>query len=207
MLVCQGDTQGSGVDFQDAVLYDMAKFLIYDRIGEKKEEGEGYKKLQEKLKAGINRPMHGKPTSSYQNVVYGQTYYLPEEDNENYMGWKWFRFDVDGDEGTLTYENRRGEKQIKFGVGKFVQSTFPETYYYGEKCNEPSNREMACEAVLEWVEEQKILLRTHIIDTSFGNFFAQFSFKGEEVTIIFQPRAEFFLNDYNGCAWAKPMKK
>jgi hypothetical protein len=62
---------------------------------------------------------------------------------------------------------------------------------------------MDCEAVLEWVEDQKLLLRMHIIDTNFGNFFTQFSFKGDEATIIFQTRAEHFLEDYNGCAWAK----
>lgn len=207
LFACQGDSQGAGVDNHDVVVYDALKYLIYDNIGEKKQEGEAYEQLKAKLANGLKRPMYGTTYSDYQKVVNGQTYYLPEEDNENYMGWKWFRFDIDGDEGTFTFENRRGQKQIKFGVGKFVKGKFPETCYYGTKAFVPANREMDCEAVLEWVEDQKLLLRTHIIDTNFGNFFAQFSFKGEEVTIFIQTRAEFFLDDYNGCAWAKPMKK
>ena len=116
------------------------------------------------------------------------------------MGWKWFRFDFNGDQGTITYENKRGEKQIKFGMGKFIKSTFPETHYYGVKRDEPSNREQDCEAVVEWVEDKKILLRVHIIDTNFGNTFGQFSFKGDEVTLIFNVRGEFFLEDYVGSA-------
>lgn len=198
LFVCQGDTQGAGVDYQDSVVYDLVKYHIYDRIGKVKKEGKAYERLKAKLASGINRPMYGKPHAEYESVVNGKTYVFPEPNPV--MGWKWFRFDFNGDQGTITYENKRGEKQIKFGMGKFIKSTFPETHYYGVKRDEPSNREQDCEAVVEWVEDKKILLRVHIIDTNFGNTFGQFSFKGDEVTLIFNVRGEFFLEDYVGSA-------
>ena len=198
LFVCNGDSQGSGVDYQDSVVYDLVKYHIYDKIGESKTPGKAYEILKEKLKKGINRPMYGKPHAEYESVVNGKTYVFSEPNPV--MGWKWFRFDFNGDQGTITYENKRGEKQIKFGIGKFVKSTFPETHYYDKKLGVPSNRESDCEAVVEWVEDKKILLRVHIIDTNFGNTFGQFSFKGNEVTLLFSVRAEFFLEDYVGLA-------
>lgn len=204
LIVMQGDTQGSGVDYADAVIYDMFKYMVYDKIGEKKQEGEAYEQLKKKLAEGLARPMYGKPHADYESVVNGKTYVF-DKPNE-VTGWKWFRFDFNGDEGTLTYENKRGEKQIKFGLGKFVQGKFPETHYYGTKRDVPSNREMDCEAVVDWVEEKKILFRVHIIDTVFGNAWGQFSFKGDEVTLIFNNRAEFFLEDYVGSSSGRVLK-
>ncbi len=204
LFACQGDTQGAGLDYADAVVYDMVKYLVYDRIGEVKKEGEDYQKLKEKLALGINRPMYGKPHSDFESQINGKTYVFDKPNPV--MGWKWFRFDFNGDEGTLTYENKRGEKQIKFGRSKLLCGKFPETHYYGEKRDVPSNREMDCEAVVEWVEDKKILFRVYIIDTIFGNTFGQFSFKGDECTLIFNYRGEFFLDDYVGSASGRLVK-
>jgi hypothetical protein len=204
LFACQGDTQGSGLDYADSVVYDMLKYMVYDKIGEKKVEGEAYEQLKKKMAEGIKRPMYGKPHADFEKEINGKTYIL---DNPNpVMGWKWFRFDFNGEEGTITYENNRGEKQIKFGLGDFKKGKFPETHYYSEKRDVPSNREMDCEAVAEWVEEKKLLLRVHIIDTNFGNTFGQFSFKGDEVTLVFNNRAEFFLEDYVGSASGRVVK-
>ena len=142
--------------------------------------------------------MYGKPYSDYPEKINGKTFIL---DNPNpVMGWTKFRFDFNGDEGTITYVNKRGEKKVKFGVSKLLKSTFPETHYYDRKRDVPSNREPDCEAVVEWVEDKKLLLRMYIIDTIFGNTFGQFSFKDDEVTLIFNCRGEFFLEDYVGSA-------
>ena len=64
----------------------------------------------------------------------------------------------------------------------------------------PSNRELACMADLSWTEEKKILLRVYIVDSSLGNCFMTFGFKGNEVGIMMNKRAEFFMDDYMGFA-------
>ena len=53
---------------------------------------------------------------------------------------------------------------------------------------------------LSWVEDKKILLRNYIIDSSLGSCFMTFSFKGEDVGISMEKRAEFFMKDYQGFA-------
>lgn len=207
MFVCQGDSQTpGGVDYHDSIVYDLFKFLIYDRISDTNDttqNPESYQALKAKLDLGIARPTFGKSYSPYQETVNRKVYTLPDDENENPLGWKWFRFDFADNEGVITYENKRGVKQISFGMGYFKSGKFPETHYYDRQNTVPANRELDCEAVVEWVEDKKLLFRTHVIDTAFGNFFAQFSFKGDEVTLFFRKVAEFFLDDYDGTSWAK----
>lgn len=198
IFACQGDTQCAH-NFADAVIYDMLKLFVYDRIGRKKKEGADYTMLKEKLSVGIKRPMFGQPHAKFENIINGKTYVVKKSDT---MGWKWFRFDFDGDLGTLTYENARGEKQIKFGLGSFYNTTFPETHYYDVQQGVPADRELNCETVAEWVEAKKLLLRVYITDTSFGNAVGQFSFKGKEATVLFNKRAEFCFEDYVGVSCA-----
>jgi hypothetical protein len=195
LFVCQGDTQ-SGFCVQDNTVYDLVKYLIYDRIGKKKKEGAAYLKLREKL-GSLKPPMYGNAHSDFEREISGRTYLL---NGDNPMGWKFFRFDFFGEGGRLTYQNKRGVKEIGFGAGRLKSGTFPETHYYDKKRDEPANRELNCLSVCEWVEERKILLRVYITDTSFGNMFITFGFKGKEVGIYSHIRAEFFLDDYTGAA-------
>ena len=116
------------------------------------------------------------------------------------MGWKWLRFDLSGEGGVLEYENARGVKKIPFGWNKYVTGTFPETHYYDKQVDTPANRELDCMASASWTEKTKILLRVYITDTSFGNCFMTFGFKGDEVGVMMNKRAEFFMDDYQGYA-------
>lgn len=196
LFVCQGDTQ-SNFDVHDAILYDLVKYLIYDRIGEARAEGDAYAHLQEKLQ-DLQPPMYGEAHSDFEGAIDGKTYLLTEG---NPLGWKSFRFDFS--EGTLSYENKRGLKTITFGMGALKKGKFPETHYYGNQCGTPADREFDCLAACEWMEAQALLLRIYITDTSFGQTFITFSFKGDEVGIYASKRAEFFLDDYQGVASGK----
>ncbi|MBQ9755990.1 MAG: hypothetical protein IJV99_00150, partial [Clostridia bacterium] len=77
---------------------------------------------------------------------------------------------------------------------------FPETDYYSEQVDTPSNRELYSMTDLSWIEDKKILLRIYIVDSSLGNCFMTFSFKKDEVGVYMTKRAEFFMNDYQGNA-------
>lgn len=200
MFACQGDTQ-SGNDSQAFRVYDLVKYLLYDRIGAPKEEGEAYSLLKQKLQA-LQPPTYGEAHSEYAAQIDGKTYQMAEG---NPLGWRSFRFDFSKDhtEGTLCYQNARGQKTISFGMGALKAGKFPETHYYGEQYPHPANREFDCQAVCEWVEEQKLLLRVYITDTCFGNLFITFGFKGDEVGIYAAKRAEYFLEDYSGITAAK----
>ena len=122
------------------------------------------------------------------------------------MGWKWFRFEFEGETGKLTYENRRGVKQIKFGCNSLLQGRFPETNFYDKQVETPANRELDSMSDLSWTEEKKILLRNYIVDTNFGSCFMTFGFKGDEVGVMMNQRGEFFFRDYAGFAGGVAIK-
>ncbi len=196
MFVCQGDTQ-CGFDVTDKEISSFVDRHFYDAL----QDGpiacdDSTEALKAKLENLTINADFGEAHVPFEQELNGVKYVL----EENGMGWKWFRFDFAGDEGTLTYENRRGVKKIPFGLGKYVQGTFPETDYYDVQVDLPSNRELNAMFSANWVEEKKILVRNYIVDTNLGNCFMTFGFKGDEVGLAFNKRAEFFMDDYAGFA-------
>lgn len=194
LFVSVGDTMCDN-DFADARMYDAVKYFVYENIGEPMPEGEDYRALCSKLKS-LDLPRYGKAHSDTESEVSGVSYKLDEND----MGWRDFKLDFCNDEGVISYRNARGEKRIRFGLGKYVCSTFPETHYYDNERGVPSGRELDCMAIAEWVEDKKLLLRVYITDVSFANIFAQISFKGDYAALLFRKRGEFLLDDYGGIA-------
>ena len=202
MFVCQGDTQ-CGSDPCGDWLYMWVKEL-YEELSDTPlpADDKAYGALTEKLSA-LQLPMIGETHSAYEKEVNGVEYRLAP----NSMGWTYFRLDFNGDEGVLTYENARGEKKIPFTLGGYTQGNFPETDYYDKQVDTPSNREMECMASAGWTEEKKLLLRVYITDTSLGNCFITFGFKGDEVGVSLFKRAEFFMDGYAGYAGGKRAEK
>jgi hypothetical protein len=197
LFVCHGDTQSSG-DFAPSYLFDLVQELFYQPLqnDELPANDTAYEELTDKLKNLKLNADFGAYHSNFEREIDGVRYEL----NENAMGWKWFEIAFDGDEGVLRYENARGEKSIRFGLGKYVQGKFPETIYYDKMVGEPSNRALDALFSANWVEEKKLLIRNYIIDANMGNCFMTFSFKGEEVGLSFHKRMEFALQDYQGFA-------
>ena len=103
MFVCQGDTQCSSDRCGD-FLYMWVKD-IYEEISDMplQEDKESYTALQNKL-SSLQLATMGEQHSDFEKEIDGVKYEL----QANGMGWKWFRFDFSGDEGTLTFENPNG---------------------------------------------------------------------------------------------------
>ena len=200
LFVCQADTQCGSGDTEGDYIYEQLVHEIYEKMSDKQlqvdSDYEELKKVVENLELNVD---YGEPHTEFEKEING-IYYNLEENN---LGWKWFKFDFNGDEGTLNYENARGVKKIEFGCNRLKKGTFPETHYYDRQVSVPANREFDCLADLSWTEEKKILLRVYITDTNFGSCFMTFGFKNEEVGIMLNRRAEFYMEDYQGFAGGK----
>ena len=147
--------------------------------------GEANENLRRELKELSLNVDYGEAHMPFEKEIDGVRYKL----EENPMAWKWFQFDFSGEQGTITYENSRGVKQIKFGCNSLLQGSFPETHYYDRQVDVPSNRGLACMADLSWTEEKEILLRIYIVDSSLGNCF--------KIKITMKSRKSFFIcNSY-----------
>ena len=201
LFVCLGDTQVDPKDFSDTRVYEAVKYTVYDNIGEPMPEGVAYKQLKDKLK-NLHLPLYGAPHSEYEKEL--SDVYYPLEEND--IGWSNVRISISGDEGSITYQNARGTKTIRFGMGKYLKGRFPETHYYDEERGVPSGRELDCLAIAEWVEDKKLLIRVYITDVSFANLFCVVAFKGDRVVLQLMKRGEFLLEDYSGLAMGKLMK-
>lgn len=202
MFVCQGDTQSENDTCQNYI-YENVKYLLYDNLDKEKDEDERqYQELQQKINSLNVDIKWGEAHSSMEKFINGKKYDL----KENHLGWKWCKFDFFEGYGVLSYENRRGEKQIKFGYEKTIAGTFPEKDYYDVQVDTPANRELNSLTAGGWISDNQFLLRVYVIDTNFGNMFATFGFKNDEVGILASKRAEFFMDDYAGYAGGKISK-
>ena len=128
--------------------------------------------------------------------VNGKTYRM----DPNPMGIKQLRFDFDGGEGVLSYENARGEKKLRFGLCRQVVDFFPETHYSGRRIGEPKGTPYRCAASAAWDEAGALVLYCYIIDDYFGTLKIAFAFGEESVTMYSSKVAEWFLDDYVGSA-------
>ena len=90
-------------------------------------------------------------------------------------------------------------------MGKFILSTFPETHYSGDVITKPVNREYRCKSCGSWVSENQLFIRTYIIDDYLGNLSVTLGFKDNKIGLRMVRNAEFFLEEYEGCAGGEAM--
>ena len=103
------------------------------------------------------------------------------------------------------YENAQGEKTIYFRMGENAFGKFPQFGYSNDYGTERTTDGFMydCAASAAWVDPTRLLMRVQIIDRYFGNMFAHFAFKGDEVSILYTSHAEDFLEEYKGRITAK----
>lgn len=199
LFVCQGDTQSSA-DADGDYIYEQVVYELYEQLDrEIPTDNQAYEELTKTLNSLSLNVDYGVKESPFMNEVNGVQYVL----KENELGWKWFSLSFEREGGKLRYENKRGVKEICFGLNAFQKGKFPESHYYDMKVMEEGGREFDCIAEGSWTEEKKFLLRVYIVDNSLGNCFMTFGFKGDEVGIMLNKRAEFFMDDYCGFAGGK----
>jgi hypothetical protein len=122
------------------------------------------------------------------------------------MGWREFRFEINGGRGgVLYYENAQGKKELPFTFGAHTFCKFPELGYSDEygRVKTTNGFMYNCASSAGWLDEQVLSLRVQIIDRYFGNLFMIFAFKGDEVGISMVKAAEHFLTEYEGRAMGK----
>ena len=145
---------------------------------------------------------YGAAHSDFAEKINGKTFVC----DENPMGIKWFRMELDGDEGCLVYENAQGEKRLPFGMKKNVFGKFPQFGYSDDRGNvhEMTDFRYDCAVSAGWIEAQKLQIRVQIIDRYFGSVAMTFGFRDEHTAgVRMIKHAEDFLSEYQGWMAAK----
>ena len=140
---------------------------------------------------------HGMRYSDFARRVSDEIYLC----RENPMGIRWFRFELEGDDKYLFYENAQGLQALHFGMGENVYGKFPQRGYSDGRGNvhQITDFRYDCAASAGWLEPQKLQIRVQVIDRYFGNLVMTFGFVDENsVGVSMIKCAEDFFQEYSG---------
>ena len=198
MFVCNSNTMDSMINRKSE--FYAAVVRLYKAIGQEELPiGEDYKNLCQAVESLTTDKAFGKARSSWEEKVNGKTYEL----NENPMKISSVSFEFNEEFGVLNYVREGVAKSLKFGLGKFEDTYFPETHYYGMTITVPSGREFRTLATGSWTMENRLLIATDICDTSIATTSFVFEFLEDLVAIQFTAVGEDILKEYNGRAVGK----
>lgn len=196
IFVCNSDTQG------DADGYAGLAQAMWDEVLSKisgetiPADDDAYASMNQLLgNLEVNVPA-GEITSPLAEKISGITYRL----EENPMGIRTFRLELEETQGQLILDTVRGEKVFHFGLGAYEEDVFPESHYSGGRISYPLGRGYRTLHAGLWLESNQFMVRSYIIDDYLGNMKSVFTFDGNQVHLSMTKTAEWFLNEYQGKA-------
>lgn len=133
--------------------------------------------------------------STIENKINGATYIC----EPNQMNISEFTLSLDKNEGTFSYVNATGRKEIHFGRGKNIFEKFPEEGYsnmVGKEITKGYFYDTANSGC--WADNEKFIIEAQIIDKYFGNLTIFICFKEDKAFIRMTKNAENFLREYFG---------
>lgn len=194
ILLTTADAQS--IACADSIIYDALNDFILKslRAAPMPENPSDHAALLARIAKLSLRTVPGAKESPLTGGINGKTYVL----DENAMKMKYVRFTFQGDEGVLAYENATGAHEIRFGFGKQVRQSFPETHYFGRTMLRPANRGYDCHASAAWRRDDSLVLCVYATDEYFGTLRMNFVFAGDTVTVQSEKFAEMFFDEYQG---------
>ena len=191
IVVYTADNQGN--DEATSIVYEaMAK--LADKVKSKplSDNPDAYGKMLDALDAMEIPYVSGKSTSKRLSMYNGVTY--KSTSSSAYI--KSFRLDFEGDEGVLTYMTASGEKTLRFGIGKNVESLLQEPQYYGDTIGTPNGVGYTSYCSGAWKSDTIFVMKVQVIDDYFGNMTLTFNFSSSTPKVTGTKTAEWFLNEY-----------
>ena len=191
VIVCTADNQGNS----DAagIIYSLFERHIIKKMSDEpiKDDPIAYEKMLDSL-ADMEIPFQtGALTSSQISSIDGYTY-IARSGNAYIES---FRFDFEGDKGTLTYNTSAGTKALRFGIGKNVECILDEPQYSGDTIGEPNGVGYRCLCSGAWKNGTTFVLKVQVIDDYFGNMTLTFDLDSSP-SLTGTKTAEWFLDEY-----------
>lgn len=83
----------------------------------------------------------------------------------------------------MRYEKRGEVKELPFGYGRYADTRFPETKYYGMVMNKPSGKKPRTLVTASWTMENKLLIISDLSDTLLGTLSMTFEFWDDKAAL------------------------
>ncbi|NLK69040.1 MAG: serine hydrolase [Clostridiaceae bacterium] len=192
LLTTMADTQGNPCGIQGIYKALWQQILPYLKENKGKiEVNDIYsRKLKEKISKLEISPEKGSLTSPIAAEVSGKRYSLAP--NPTRIAQCHFEFS-DG-EGVFYYTSNTGEHEISFGIGSIKQQIFPDI-------------NLLSISSAAWVEENKLHLRSFIIDELPSSVNMTVTFVKNTITLVMKKTAEMKLENYQGFASGEMIDK
>ena len=193
LFVCNANTEDSAGNRQTELYAAAAR--LYKAISDSPlPASEAAAELSRRIQNLSTNRSFGESRSPYEALVGNKTYLL----NDNPMKISSFRLEFGENCGTLRYVRFGEEKALNFGYGKYEDTTFPETNYYGMQITKPSKRRFRALVTGSWTMENRLLIITDICDTNIGTAGFVFEFSGTTVSLKLTSHGEEILHGYSG---------
>lgn len=186
MLVTTADTQGNPYGIQgiyEALWHQILPYLKGRSQGTISVEPLIVDKLKDKIAHLKVQVETGAMQSNTASSIHSRKYCL----SQNPMGITECRVKFLDGSGVLNYRNENGDHEIAFGLGRMIQQKFPEI-------------NLTCISSAAWVEENKLHLRSYIIEELPGSVNMTITFKQNTITLVMKKIAENQLEQYEGFA-------
>jgi CubicO group peptidase (beta-lactamase class C family) len=199
LLVTTADTQA--VQNGHDIVLNAFWTGVYPHIAKEKlsENREALARLTNKL-GRLEFPLvDGEASSPRQKDLDGGNYLF----GGNPMKITRLRFEFSGEEGFMKYTNATGDHELRFGLGKYLEGTFPETHYSGRRIGVAAGRGFRYKASGAWFNPNSLTIYLYVIDFCLGVLKINAYFGEDELTLHMSKTAEWFLDEYNGAASGK----
>ena len=87
---------------------------------------------------------------------------------------------------------------FEFGFGALKEGTLNMTTHMGNRADEPVPVSMRYAASAEWLSENMLYIRVHLLDTSVGSIHIQATFGESDVTIFLRKQEETLFGEFSG---------
>jgi hypothetical protein len=196
-VVCTADTQGfdEGRHLCQQLVYDFIDELSANELPENKEAYDSLCEYTRSLK--LVALDIGSKNSELIHKISGVKYTL----EDNVMGIKWLRLDLNANGGSLVYENAQGEKTLPFYMHENIFCDFPEDGYYNMRLGEHEEGYHHPTAIsASWLDESTLGVKVQFIGNHLAGLFIHLGFDGERLSLHMLKNTNCFLDTYNGYA-------
>lgn len=198
IFVCTADNQGS--KFSSELILSTFFDLIVDNLKEAPidDDEASYESMKKATQDLTLFALNGQSSSLWQEKINGKKYVF----FENELGLKELTFNFDTQGGELCYTNANGKLILPFKLNANYFGKFPELGYSNEIGGERTSDgfKYDCATSGAWLNENKLMIFSQIIDKYFGNVSMNFGFNEEYITVTSYKTAENFLWNYSGQA-------
>ncbi|MBP7175464.1 MAG: beta-lactamase family protein [Thermoclostridium sp.] len=187
MLAATADNQANPCGIQgiyEALWHQIFPYLKGKNQAEINRDEAYATELEKRISSLTVQPEQGSFHSDTAERVHGKKYIMAP----NAMGITECMLKFTNEQtGVFRYANEKGAYRISFGLGQMQQQAFPQF-------------KLQCITSAAWVEENKLRLRSYIIEQEPGSVHMTITFMGDTITIAMKRTIGNLLDTYEGFA-------